>query len=133
MPQQYLTIEISAAKIRYAVVAAQIKDLHIQKIGETPYSLNVQVPGGLTQKLRELIADEGITPQRIFVSVSRFEVLVRHMRMPRMKAQEMDEAIIAEIEKVPIFAAKLGFFSFTSSGGYSPSLTRQHIRPIPKK
>lgn len=60
--------------------------------------------GALTNMIANVIKRENISPERIFLSLSRSDVLARELVLPPMKSDELEEVLVSEIEKIPTFS-----------------------------
>ncbi|MCA9407980.1 MAG: hypothetical protein KC733_04780 [Candidatus Omnitrophica bacterium] len=104
MKKGYLGLEITSSKIRYTYCVNHRQGYRILKAGTSEFILDVSAEGVLTEKVLDIIKKEDLSPEKIFVTISRKDTLVRQILLPTMKAKEYAEAIPAEIEKVPTFA-----------------------------
>ncbi|MBL8013147.1 MAG: hypothetical protein JNN05_04805, partial [Candidatus Omnitrophica bacterium] len=115
MAKGYLNIEVTPQRIRYILMQSSGRGYEVLKSGSVGHTLNTLVAGDLTRVIKEILVKENIAPKRLFVSVCRPGTLIRQITMPRMKKQEMDEAISSEIEKLPFFANNLYDYIYTAN------------------
>lgn len=77
-------------------------------------NLNFSTPGALTQAIRLIVEKEELRPKRVFVAISRKDVLIHQQLMPRMNAAELAEVVPGEIEKIPFFYSQAFEYSYTA-------------------
>ncbi len=104
MAKGYLGIELTSAKLRYVFLTRKGKDLQLEKAGTFIFKVDPTIDSALTHMLTNILKRENIAPEKIFVSLSRADVLARELILPPMKADELEEVIVSEIEKIPTFS-----------------------------
>ncbi len=104
MNKGYLTIGLTSTQIRYAYVAKEKGKHQLQKAGSVDFKLDVLAEGALSQAILEVIANEGIHPQKLFFTIAHKDTLIREAILPEVKNKELNEIIPSEIEKNPHFA-----------------------------
>ncbi len=114
MEKGYLGLEIGEKILRFVYVAKQKGTYTLTRAGELEVNLNFSTPGALTQAIRMIIEKEEILPKRVFVSISRKDVLIHQQLMPKMNAAELAEVVPGEIEKIPFFYNQAFEYSYTA-------------------
>ena len=109
MAKGYLGIELTSAKLRYVFLTKKRRGMRLQKAGSFVFKVDPSTDGALTHMIANILKRENISPEKIFVSLSRSDVLARELILPPMKADEYEEVIIAEIEKIPTFSEERYF------------------------
>ncbi|MCA9401770.1 MAG: PilN domain-containing protein [Candidatus Omnitrophica bacterium] len=104
MKKGYLGLEITPSRIRYTYGFKRGRIIDVQRAGTVSYTLNLSALGQLARAIGDILQKEEIFPRRIFVSISRKDILIRQLLMPRMTPKEIEEILPNEIEKVPSFA-----------------------------
>ena len=106
MNQGYLGLEITATKLRFVYIVEEKKTYVVKRAGAVDYEMDLLRDGGLAGAINRILDKEGISPERVFLSFSRQDTLIRQMTLPKMSAKDLDEVIRSEIQKVPAFTHK---------------------------
>ncbi len=114
MQKGYLGLEIGEKLLRFVYVTKQRGAPTLTRAGELEVNLNFSTPGALTQAVRMIIEKEEILPKRVFVAISRKDVLIHQQLMPKMNAAELAEVVPGEIEKLPFFYNQAFEYSYTA-------------------
>jgi Tfp pilus assembly protein PilN len=114
MEKGYLGLEIGEKILRFVYVTKQKNAYVMTRAGEMEVNLNFTLPGALTQAIRMIVEKEELLPKRVFVSVSRKDVLIHQQLMPKMNAAELAEVVPGEIEKIPFFYNQNFEYSYTA-------------------
>jgi hypothetical protein len=104
MAKGYLGIELTSAKIRYVFLTKKGKNIRLEKAGSFIFRVDPSAEGALNHMITNILKRENLSPQKIFVSLSRSDVLAREIPLPRMKNDEFEEVISSEIEKIPTYS-----------------------------
>ncbi len=104
MGKGYLGIELTSIKLRYVFLTRKGKKLSLEKAGSFIFRVDPTAEGAITHMVSNILKRENISPQKIFISLSRVDVLARELVLPPMKADEFEEVIVSEIEKIPTFS-----------------------------
>lgn len=114
MEKGYLGLEIGEKNLRFVYVTKHMGSLALLRAGELEVNLNFNTPGALTQAIRMVIEKEEILPKRVFVSLSRKDILIHQQLMPRMNAAELAQVVPGEIEKIPFFYNQSFEYAYTA-------------------
>lgn len=114
MEKGYLGLEIGEKILRFVYVTKQKNAYVMTRAGELEVNLNFTTPGSLTQAIRMIVEKEELLPKRVFVSISRKDVLIHQQLMPKMNAAELAEVVPGEIEKIPFFYNQNFEYSYTA-------------------
>ncbi len=114
MEKGYLSLEIGEKLLRFVYVTKHKGAVLLTHAGELEANLNFSTPGALTQAIRMLVEKEELLPKRVFVSISRKDVLIHQQLMPKMNAAELAEVVPGEIEKIPFFYNQAFEYSYTA-------------------
>ncbi len=106
MAQSYLSLEITALRLRFMLVDGDRRECKVLAFGEVPYVMNVNAAGELTQAIQGIMAGEGMKPKRLFVSMCGHENFIRQLVIPKMAAKDQDDVIRGEIEIFPGFSQR---------------------------
>lgn len=114
MEKGYLSLEVGDKILRYVYVA-KVKGVYtLTHAGEMAVNLNLSTPGALTQAIRSIVEKEELLPKRIFIAISRKDVLIHQQLMPKMNAAELAQVVPGEIEKIPFFYNQAFEYSYTA-------------------
>ncbi len=114
MEKGYLSLEIGEKLLRFVYVNKRKGIPTMTHAGEVEVNLNFTDPGALTQAIAAIIQKEEILPRRVFVAISRKDVLIHQQLMPKMNAGELAEVVPSEIEKIPFFYNQAFEYSYTA-------------------
>lgn len=114
MEKGYLGLEIGEKILRFVYVAKQKGAYVLSRAGEMEVNLNFSSTGALTQAIRMIVEKEELLPKRVFVAISRKDVLIHQQLMPKMNAAELAEVVPGEIEKIPFFYNQNFEYSYTA-------------------
>ncbi len=114
MEKGYLSLEIGEKILRFVYVTKQKGSYTLTRAGEMEVNLNFNTPGALTQAIRMIIEKEELLPRRVFIAISRKDVLIHQQLMPKMNAAELAEVVPGEIEKIPFFYNQAFEYSYTA-------------------
>ncbi len=113
-----LGIELSDHIIRYVYLIEDKGSHRVTAAGKSLYQQDLIAPGVLSKLLGEIILQQNLLPQRIFVSVARKDTVAHEITMPRTSRRELAQIIAGEIEKIPLFSEgdfDFAFQAFSSS------------------
>ena len=114
MEKGYLSLEIGEKLLRFVYVNKHKGIPTLTRAGELEANLNFSTPGALAQAIRLVVEKEELLPKRVFVSISRKDVLIHQQLMPKMNAAELAEVVPGEIEKIPFFYNQAFEYSYTA-------------------
>jgi len=103
MGKGLLGLEIAERTIRYVYLLKDGGKYRIDKAGEVSSKVDLSVPDALSAELRQILEKEAFSPQRIYATISRRDTVIHQVLFPKMNAGELEEAVSAEITKIPIF------------------------------
>lgn len=105
MAKGLLGIDLSLTGLRYSYAEKRRGKLTLIRCGKfsPPDSATFPDPSFLSQFIKDLNAQEGITPAGISLAFSGQEVLAHQLTVPKMSEFELNEVIRSEIERVPKF------------------------------
>ncbi|VAX34982.1 hypothetical protein MNBD_UNCLBAC01-2138 [hydrothermal vent metagenome] len=106
MKKGYLGLEVTASKIRYVFATKKGRGFCVHKAGVVDYRLDNIEENGFSMAVYDIFQKEGISPKKIFLSISRQNTIIRQVTLPKMKPSELTEIIQSEIEKIPAFFEK---------------------------
>lgn len=98
-----LGIEISEHLIRYVHVVPKSGSYCVTAAGKSAYIDDMLAPGVLSTLIHEIVRQEQLAPERIFIALSRKDTIVHQFVMPRTSQKELANIVFGEIEKIPAF------------------------------
>lgn len=105
MKKVCLGVEISSSKIRYVGIEKDGHGFNILKAGTSEYTLDVSAEGALSEAVNDIILKEDVSVEKIFITVSSHDILLRQVSLPFIDSnQEIEDIVSSEIEKVPAFS-----------------------------
>ncbi len=124
MAQGYLGLDISSQSIRFVFLAKQgshyvVTHEHTEECFFDPHKA-----GALTKKIKDYLASERLSPQKIVVSLSLSDLLVRDTLLPKIKPKEWDEVISGEIDKIHGFSQKEYDYTWYAYPGPEPNKSK---------
>lgn len=117
LKKRVVGVDIGATGVK-VMVAKKVKDRHylLEKLGVAPLPEGVVVKGSIlnrsavTHALQEAIQQAGITLRQAALTVGSQQVVLRHVELPKMKEEEIREALRWEMDQyVPIPASEAVF------------------------
>ena len=106
MARGLLGIEIAERTLRYVFVEKEANVYRIVKAGKSTVDVDLSVPGSLFQAIQSILETEQLSPDRIFLTVSRRDTVIHQVTLPKMSARELEEVVSGEIEKIPVFFSR---------------------------
>jgi len=103
MSKGLLGVDISQKTIRYVYLQKIQQEYHLIQAGKIGFGLDLSKPASLSQAIMGIIEKEKLDVGRIFAAVSRSDVSIHQIILPKLKDDEIEEVIAAEIEKIPAF------------------------------
>jgi len=104
MDNKLLSIDIADHKIRYIYCERKKNEFYVIEAGESKVQIDYLVPGTLFDAIINILGFVNITPNRIFLTISRKNTVVHQIVLPKMKPRELEQVVASEIEKIPTFA-----------------------------
>lgn len=103
MTKGLLGLEIAERTIRYVYLVKDKGKYLIEKAGQMTSKTDLSTKDTLSAEINQLIASEQLSVQRIYATIARRDVVIHQVVLPKMNQSELDEAISAEIAKIPAF------------------------------
>lgn len=98
-----LAIEIADNILRYVILEKRNKGYSIVKFGKLEIDINFSEPGILHSALLNILGEDKISPEKVFITISNGHAVVHQMVLPKMPSNELKEVLSGEIEKMPLF------------------------------
>lgn len=106
MAYKILALEINDETLRYVCLEKNRKQWRVVSAGLSEGEVDICQSGSLTRAVNGILAREKIFPQKLFISVSRKDTFIHQIIIPRMSGKEIEEVVLNEIEKNPVFSNK---------------------------
>ncbi len=103
MSKGLLGLDIGGKAIRFVYLVRYKGNYCVMKAGKLDIENSLPAGGILTKTIKDLIEREEIFPKKIFVAITKRDVVIHQVNIPKMSAIEVEEAVSGEIEKIPIF------------------------------
>lgn len=114
MVRGLLGIEIADRTLRYVFLEKDSNVYRIMKAGKSTADVDLSAPGSLFQAIQSVLETEQISPDRIFLTVSRRDTVIHQVTLPKMSSRELEEVVSGEIEKIPVFFSRNFDYIFRS-------------------
>lgn len=104
MPKGFLGLVIGNKRALYAYAQKERGAFSLSRTGVV--SVEEESPSFYSSVFKGILTQENISPQKIFVSFFRDDVLTHQLTLPKMPKSEIEEVILGEIEKIPSFSER---------------------------
>jgi Tfp pilus assembly PilM family ATPase/Tfp pilus assembly protein PilN len=115
MRKGILALEIGDQSVGYVYLTPSWGGHRIQKTGRIVCRVEASSPGSLREAIVKIQTEEKISPAKITVALTGQEPLIHQITVPAITANELEEVISGEIEKIPSFYHR-NFEYFYKSG-----------------
>ena len=103
MAKGLLGIEVADRAVRYVYLEKKDRTYSILKAGKVTPKEDLTSPETLYGSIKKILDEQQILPARIFVSLSRRDVVIHQAVLPKMPKREIEVVVEGEIEKIPVF------------------------------
>jgi Tfp pilus assembly PilM family ATPase/Tfp pilus assembly protein PilN len=98
-----LGLELTDHVLRYIYLKNVKGQYKILEAGQSKITFDLSASGSLSKAVYDILIEKKLTPQRVFVTVSRSDTVIQLLDLPKMPASELQEVITGEIDKIPLF------------------------------